>query len=441
MYSVCILTCVSMGRYSYLSTQGISGLAARGDCQQFEVCLKMTTNMYSLSLIPRPLPLDQHTPAVTHWRWTWRPWSSEFGDAIGDRDWVYSEMHWEAVIESVWRCTVTQWWSQRGDTLWSLDWVSLEMHFEALIEWVGRCTLRPWLREFGDALRGHDQASLEMQLDTEIEWMERCTGRPWSSEFEHWLGRRNQVSSEMHSKLWSGEFRDALAAVYARGRIPEYLEVVDLEAVDGSHARCWDCVHRLVNSKPWECDKVTLPLGLLCRTRWWQSICREVRQKLKLHSGVNLQSREWRHDRESYVYAVRNVSCTRRMLHLAYAALGVTSWWWHGETEWDDLTLCSCNDGRVVDEKERDRGWRWERYGGYEQTWEIMGMTCMIGFRRPHIGVTTRLIGTGTCRIRDGKLTRTRNCLESQFLMMISPISSDLSLSCAQLYHHLRTWS
>jgi len=26
---------------------------------------------------------------------------------------------------------------------------------------------------------------------------------------------------------------------------------------------------------------------------------------------------------------------------------------------------------------------------------------------------------------------------ESQFLMMISAISSDLSLSCAQLYHHL----
>jgi hypothetical protein len=28
---------------------------------------------------------------------------------------------------------------------------------------------------------------------------------------------------------------------------------------------------------------------------------------------------------------------------------------------------------------------------------------------------------------------------KSQFLMMIAPISSDLSLSCAQLYHHLRT--
>jgi len=42
------------------------------------------------------------------------------------------------------------------------------------------------------------------------------------------------------------------------------------------------------------------------------------------------------------------------MLHTAYAALGVNSWWWHGEIERDDLTLCFSNDGRVVDEKERD---------------------------------------------------------------------------------------
>ena len=32
----------SMYLYSYLSTHGISGLAAHGDCQQFEVSLKMT---------------------------------------------------------------------------------------------------------------------------------------------------------------------------------------------------------------------------------------------------------------------------------------------------------------------------------------------------------------------------------------------------------------
>jgi len=42
MHSVCILIYVSMYLYSYLSTHGISGLAARGDCQQFEVRLKMT---------------------------------------------------------------------------------------------------------------------------------------------------------------------------------------------------------------------------------------------------------------------------------------------------------------------------------------------------------------------------------------------------------------
>ena len=35
----------------------------------------------------------------------------------------------------------------------------------------------------------------------------------------------------------SSEFRNALAAGYDRGRL-EYLEVVDLEAVDGRPSRC-----------------------------------------------------------------------------------------------------------------------------------------------------------------------------------------------------------
>jgi len=51
-----------------------------------------------------------------------------------------------------------------------------------------------------------------------------------------------------------------------------------------------DSIHQLVNSQPWECDKVTLPLKLLWRTGWWQSIGREVRRKLKIHSGVNSKS-------------------------------------------------------------------------------------------------------------------------------------------------------
>ena len=42
---------------------------------------------------------------------------------------------------------------------------------------------------------------------------------------------------------------------------------------------------------------------------------------------------------------------------------------------------------------------------------------------------------------RDGKLPRTQRSIQSQFLMMISPISSHLSLSRPQVYHHRRTRS
>ena len=100
------------------------------------------------------------------------------------------------------------------------------------------------------------------------------------------------MNSAMHSELLSSEFRDALAAGYDRGRLEEYWEVVDLEEVNGRRARCWDSIRWLVNSKPWECDEVTLPSKLLWRPGWWQSICREIRRRLKLHSGVNSKSRE-----------------------------------------------------------------------------------------------------------------------------------------------------
>jgi len=128
------------------------------------------------------------------------------------------------------------------------------------------------------------------------------------------------------------------------------------------------------------------------------------------------------------------------MLYSVYAVLGVNSWSCHGEIERDDLTLCSAMMVELWTTK-RDGGWRWERYGGYERIWAIRGTTCLIGLGRPRIGVSSRWIGTRTCRIGDGQLTRTRNSRKSQFLMMISPISCDLSLSCAQLYHHLRTRS
>jgi len=72
-------------------------------------------------------------------------------------------------------------------------------------------------------------------------------------------------------------------------RLKEYLEVVDLEEVDREavDGRRWDSIHWLVNSKPWECDEVTLTLMLLWRTGWWRSIGGDARRKLKLHSGVD----------------------------------------------------------------------------------------------------------------------------------------------------------
>jgi len=66
-------------------------------------------------------------------------------------------------------------------------------------------------------------------------------------------------------------------------RLDEYLE-----AVDGRRARCWDTIHQLVNSQPGECDNVPLPLITHGELVDGGRSCREVRRKLKLHSGVNL---------------------------------------------------------------------------------------------------------------------------------------------------------
>jgi len=112
---------------------------------------------------------------------------------------------------------------------------------------------------------------------------------------------------------------------------------------------------------------------------------------------------------------------------------------WRDREGWINLVIC--DNGRVVDEKERDGGWWWDQSGGYEGIREIRGTTFLIGFRRPSIGDITPRIGTHTYCIGDGKLTRPQNSLKSQYLTLISPIPYHISLSCPQLYHHLRTQS
>jgi len=132
---------VSMYLYSYPSTHGISGLAAGGAWEQFEVRLKMTIEW-----------TQRYTP---------RPWSSEFGDALGGRGRVNLEINSETMIERVWRCT----WRPCSCELAGRNRESLEIHLEAVIERVWRCT---WA--------------------TVIDRVWRCTWRPWSSGIGRVLG-------------------------------------------------------------------------------------------------------------------------------------------------------------------------------------------------------------------------------------------------------------
>jgi len=112
-------------------------------------------------------PLTIYLEAEIEWteRCTWRPWSIKFGDSLGGRGRVNSDMHFEGVIERVWRCNWRSRLSEVRDTLRGRDWASLDMQLESVIEWTQRCTLRLWPSEFGDALQGYDRARLEEYLE------------------------------------------------------------------------------------------------------------------------------------------------------------------------------------------------------------------------------------------------------------------------------------
>jgi len=169
------------------------------------LCIYIATHLHMVYLDWMQAVVESNSRCA----WKWRsselsPWSSEFGDTIGDRDWVNSEMHWEAVIERVWRCTWRPRSSELRDALWGRDRASLEMQLETEIEWTLGCIWRPWSSELGDALGNRDRASLEMQFETEIEWTQRYTPTPWSSEFRDALGGRNRASLETH---WEAEIK------------------------------------------------------------------------------------------------------------------------------------------------------------------------------------------------------------------------------------------
>jgi len=230
------------------------------------------------------------------------------------------------------------------------------MRFEAIIEQVWRYISRLWSGEFRDALGGHNRASFEVHLEAVMEWVWRCTWRPWSSEIRtilrpgRWMVRRVgrlhlSVSWLSNMLMWQGDFT---------------LEVSWWPNWWRRHARIWNYIQ-----------------GSTC-THQNERKTNNVRWMLYL------------------VYDVLDVRCTRCQL-MIIASTDREGW----------RNFVFCDDGRVVDEKERDGGWKWERCGGYERIWEIRGTTYLAWLGSPSIGIMTRLIGTRTCHIGDGKFTRT----------------------------------
>jgi len=189
------------------------------------LCICIATNLQTIYLDWLQAALERNS------RCAWWSRLSEFGDALGVRSRLNSEMHIEAVIERFSKYNWRPRSSELTDALGGCDQSSFGKDLEAVIDRIWRSTWRPMSCEVSDALWGSDRASLDNHLETEIAWTQRRTPRLWSSEFE-----------DLHV-----EGSD-------RAGLKEYVEVVDLEAVDGRRARCSDSIHWLVNSKRWECD-------------------------------------------------------------------------------------------------------------------------------------------------------------------------------------------
>ena len=142
------------------------------------LCIYIATHLHTVYLQCLQTVLDRNSKYAWKWRSSdFRPWTSKYGDAIGDRDRINSEIQWEAVIARVWWCTCRLTSSELRDALWGCDRASLEIQLKTRIQCTQRDTWRPWSSEFGDALSSHDGVSFNMQLEGEILWTQRYTPR------------------------------------------------------------------------------------------------------------------------------------------------------------------------------------------------------------------------------------------------------------------------
>lgn len=122
------------------------------------------------------------------------------------------------------------------------------------------------------------------------------------------------------------------------------------------------------------------------------------------------------------------------------AVLRLNSSSWHGEIVMYVVMWCS---GLMVEllMTKRDWGSGGEWSSGYESIWKITGMTYLIIFRIPLIGVFTHQIWSDIYSLRNDSLTDTWHSLQNQFLIIISHITSHLTLFHPQLYHYFSTLS
>jgi len=196
----------------------------------------------------------------------------------------------QAVLGINSRCTKRWWLSELGDTLQGHNGVSFEMYLEARIKWTQWFTWSPWFREFGGTLGSHDVTSREVHLKAMILRVLRCSSGPWWCA----LWGHNRVSWQIHfdapiewtgwsaPRPWSSRIGEAPAS-FDQVISGKYIEVVNLETVDGRQAGCWDSIHWLGNSQLCKCDDITFPLEHIGRAGWPWLICMEADQKLKLH--------------------------------------------------------------------------------------------------------------------------------------------------------------
>jgi len=122
---------------------------------------------------------EMHLETESEWtqRCTWRPGSSEFGDAFGHQVQVNSEMHLVAGSERVWRCIWTPRSSEYRERRRSRHEANLEMHLVTEIQRPQGCSWMPRSSEHRDTLGSHDWGCWEIHLEAMINQDRRSTWR------------------------------------------------------------------------------------------------------------------------------------------------------------------------------------------------------------------------------------------------------------------------